>query len=151
MIDSKEYERIAERCRTLQPEQVKQHIRTILGSVKIEGRDDWATVDSVIGAVTLLNYKAEEANKSLLILCSARSLDAKLAEEIYQASTYRLATSLILLAHAQFLIDRTTYRDDNADWYFDRIFNAIEESLTRTNAQREKAIEVMLAKIRSVD
>jgi hypothetical protein len=119
-------------------------------SMKPKNRHDWRAIDFKIAAIQILSIKADSDYRDLIFVDTAKPVTRESAERVFQASTYRQAVAMILVTHAQFVIENI-YRDNNADFYFDRIYSAVEGTLHQTQDARVAIVEKQLAKVRSLD
>ena len=136
-----------------QPEQVIQYVRCVLldgKEFKPADRSDWKAVDRKMAATFLLHEKACADYEAVLSKAAVLGLTKSLTEQMYHVGTYRQALAVTLLMHTEFIFEGV-YRDGNADWYYDRLFSAIEGTIKATRDERMKELEKRLAKVRSFD
>lgn len=132
------YEQLAERVRDTAYDQIKGYVRAMLGDMKPADPNDWAAIDKIMAALSLLQVKADSAYNTTLIKAMSKVNDKDALDALYHASVYRAAVSTIIVAHAEFVIEGKVYRDRCADWYADRLYNAIEHLMSESVDERNK-------------
>jgi hypothetical protein len=134
---------------------ILKHVRTYLLEIKtplMEPRDrkDWRAVDVKIATIYMLQSQADTEYSNHMIVIGLTGFNAENMDKMYYMLNYKLALEAILMSHAKFMVDGI-YRDENADWYYDRLYSHVETAVKEGVKVRDKGIGEALAKVRCAD
>lgn len=136
-------------------EQVMAHCRRILfdgdaPTMKVKDRRDWKAIDMKFACILILQSQADNEYTHLMIQIGLEGFNAKNMDRMHHLSNYRQALECICLGHASFIMDGV-YRDDNADWYCDRLFSHLETMVKHGARTLKKRLGERSAEIRGAD